>query len=73
MTLFVLLILLTSELPDPGAPMFPTLCAGHGGFLAGVGAWVRRRQIGPFVAGGSVVGFGVGYICWLTALAIDRL
>jgi hypothetical protein len=73
MTFVSTLVQLAAELPDPGAPMFPTLCAGHGGFLAGVGAWFRRRPIGPFVAGGSVVGFGVGYVCWLAALAIDRL
>ncbi|HEX4806988.1 MAG TPA: hypothetical protein VFU94_13910 [Conexibacter sp.] len=72
MTLLVL-VLLTSELPDPGAPMFPGICAGYGGFVAGLLAWRRRLSIGPRVTGGSVVGFGVGLLCWLTALAIDRL
>jgi hypothetical protein len=73
MTFLDALIRFAAELPDPGAPMFPTLCAGHGGFLGGVIAWRQRRPIGPYMAGGSVVGFGVGYICWLTAVAIDRL
>jgi len=73
MTTFDALIQLAAELPDPGSPMFPTLCGGHGAFLAAVLAWLRRRPIGPFAGGGTVLGFGVGYICWLTALAIDRL
>ena len=70
---FVLLILLTSELPDPGAPMFPGLCAGYGGFAAGLVAWRRRRPLGPHVAAGTLMGFGLGFVGWIATLATDRL
>ena len=34
---------LAAELPDPGAPTFPRISAGYGGFVAGLVAWRRRR------------------------------
>jgi hypothetical protein len=67
------LVLLAAELPDPGAPTFPMLCGSYGAFMAGMIGWLRRRSMGPYAAGGTVVGFGLGAVCWLTALAIDRL
>ena len=73
MTLIDALVQLAAELPDPGAPTFPALCGGYGGFAAGLVAWLRTHPIGPRVAGGTVVGFGIGLVCWLVALAIDRL
>lgn len=69
----VAIVLLSSELPDPGLPSFTTLCAGFGMFLGGVLGWLRRRPVAPLVTGGGVVGFGVGLVGWLTVLAIDRL
>ena len=67
------IIRLAAELPDPGAPTFPGICAGYGGFAAGLIAWHRRRPVGPHATGGTLIGFGVGHLCWLVALAIDRL
>jgi hypothetical protein len=64
---------LAAELPDPGAALFPALCGSYGGFVCGLAGWLGRRPIGPLVAGGTVLGFGVGLLSWLAALAIDRL
>jgi hypothetical protein len=69
----VLIVLLTSELPDPGRFSFMTNCAGLGMFVGGIVGWVRRRPLAPFVTGGSMIGFGVGLGCWIVAVAIDRL
>jgi hypothetical protein len=73
MTPLVVIVLLAAELPDAGAPMFPGLCAGYDAFAGGLLARSRRRAVSPLVAIGSIVGFGIGFACWLAALAIDRL
>jgi hypothetical protein len=73
MTALLLVVLLASELPDPGQPSFATLCAGYGMFVAGGLAWLRRRPISPDAGAGGVAGFGIGLVAWLAALAIDRL
>ncbi len=67
------IVQLAATLPDPGQPSFAMLCAGYGMSIGCLVAWRRRRPIGPMVSGGSVVGFVVGSVCWLIALAIDRL
>jgi hypothetical protein len=73
MTLAGALVQLAAALPDPGTPAFPALCGGYGGFAAGLVARLRKQPVGPRVTGGTVVGFGIGLVCWLVALAIDRL
>jgi hypothetical protein len=42
MTLFVVLILVMSELPDPGQPTFPNICGTFAGF-AGMAFGIGRR------------------------------
>ncbi|MGN6188417.1 MAG: hypothetical protein ACTHOE_05925 [Conexibacter sp.] len=73
MTLVSTFAQLAAELPDPGAPMFPGICAGYGGFVGGVIAWRRGLPLGPLATRGSVAGFGLGFMGWILALAIDRL
>jgi hypothetical protein len=73
MTLVSTFVQFAADLPDMGAPMFPGICAGYGGFVGGVIAWHRRLPLGPLVTRGSVVGFGLGFLGWTVALAIDRL
>jgi hypothetical protein len=76
MTLLILIVLLTSELPDPGRLGTITLAGGLGAFAGALAAHVRRRpsQVASDMARlGMVVGFGVGLAGWLVALAIDRL
>ena len=76
MTSIVVLVMLASELPDPGRLAFPGVCGTFGGFVGmavGMGRrlpWERTTQL---AAQGGVVGYGVGFVGWLTAVAIDRL
>ena len=76
MTPFVLLILLTSELPDPGRLAFPGICGTFGGFV-GMATGMSRRlaweRTTKLAAQGGAVGYGVGFVGWLVAVAIDRL
>ncbi|HXE45461.1 MAG TPA: hypothetical protein VN635_09690 [Conexibacter sp.] len=72
----MLIVLLASELPDPGAPSFATLCGGYGGFLGlliGLGRRLPWKRIAPLMAQGSAVGYSVGFVVWAVAFAIDRL
>jgi len=73
MMLLDVLFQFAAELPDPGAPMFPGICASYGGFVGGLVGWRGQHPIGPHMAGGTIVGFAVGFLCWLMAIAMDRL
>jgi drug/metabolite transporter (DMT)-like permease len=76
MSLVDAIVVLAADLPDPGNPSFMTLGAGCGGFLGGLIGHARRHpqeRVRQFIAEGGLVGFGAGFVCWLIALAIDRL
>jgi hypothetical protein len=70
------IVRLAAELPDPGNPSFPAICAGFGGFVGALVGYARRRpreSTARLMTDGSVVGFGTGFVCWLVVLTIDRL
>jgi hypothetical protein len=76
MTLVVVLVLLTSELPDPGKLGTITLAGALGGFVGAMLAIVRRRPsqvAADMTRVGMVLGIGAGLAGWLVAFAIDRL
>jgi hypothetical protein len=76
MTLVLVLVLLTSELPDPGKPGTISLAGMLGGFAGALLAIVRRRPsqvAGDMARVGMVIGVGAGLAGWLIVLAIDRL
>jgi hypothetical protein len=73
---FVVLILLTSELPDPGKPSTVTFLGGIGAFVGALVAQLRRlpsTRAGDATRIGMVLGVGAGLVGWTVALAIDRL
>jgi hypothetical protein len=76
MTLLVLIVLLTSELPDPGQPAFPNICGTFGGF-AGMAIGMGRRfpweRTMKLAAQGGAVGYGIGFAIWFVVVAMDRL
>ncbi len=76
MTLLVLLILLTSELPDPGMPYFVPLMGTIGLFVGGLVA--HLRDLPPderprWTGTGTWVGVGIGGAVWIVVYVIDRL
>lgn len=76
MTLFVVLILLTSELPDPGKVGTVTFAGGFGAFVGALVAHLRghsSEQAAHLVRRGMLVGFGSGLIGWTVSFAIYRL
>jgi hypothetical protein len=76
MSLLDVIVVLAAQLPDPGNPFFATLGAGCGGFAGGVVGYLRRHpeeRVRRLMTDGSLIGFGTGFVCWLVALAIDRL
>jgi membrane protein YqaA with SNARE-associated domain len=76
MTLLLLLILLTSELPDPGRLAMVAYVSLLGGFVGSlIGRLCRRprERVNEMAADGAFVGFGVAFIGWVVAVAIDRL
>jgi hypothetical protein len=76
MILLVLLILLTSELPDPGRLSTITLAATFGSVVGAVVAPLRKLpsdRAGDATRLGLVLGFGAGVLGWLVVLATDRL
>jgi hypothetical protein len=76
MLLLIMLVLLTSELPDPGRLTTAGLASLLGGFVGGCIGRLRHRsreRIRDLTLDGGYVGFGVGFIGWLIAIAIDRL
>jgi len=73
---FVLLILLTSELPDPGRVSTVTFAATFGSVVGALVAHLRglsSQRAGDATRIGLIVGFGAGLLGWLLAFAIDRL
>jgi len=73
---FILLILLSADLPDPGMPSTVTFCGGIGAFVGAVVAHLRRfssRSAGDATRIGMVIGVGAGLVGWAVASAIDRL
>jgi hypothetical protein len=76
MTVLVVIVLSASELPEPGQPIFPSVCGAFGGFLGmafGIGrrfAWERTTKL---AAQAGAAGYGVGFAVWLAVVAIDRL
>ena len=76
MILLVLIVLLTSELPDPGMPYFVPFIGTVGLFVAGLVA--HLRGISPdersrWISAGTWVGLGIGGAVWIAVYAIDRL
>jgi hypothetical protein len=76
MTLLLLPILLTSELPDPGQQSFPGVCGTFGGFVGmaiGMGrrlTWERTTKLAAQV---GAVAYGTGFAVWLVVVATDLL
>jgi hypothetical protein len=76
MTPLVVLILLTSELPDPGRTGTITLAGGLGAFAGAMIAYLRRlpsQAASDMTRIGMLLGVGAGLAGWLVAFAIDRL
>jgi hypothetical protein len=74
--LLVTLVLLASELPDPGQPTFPNICGTFGGFIGmaiGIGRRVAWEQTMKLAAQVGAVGYGIGFGIWLVLVAIDLL
>jgi hypothetical protein len=70
------LVRLAAELPDPGLPTFPSICAGSGaciGWAVGRVRGLRWEHTARLVTEGTGLGYGAGFVTWLCALAIDRL
>jgi hypothetical protein len=76
MMLLVLIVLLTSELPDPGMPYFVPLMGTVGLFVGGLIAHLRgvppdERQ--RWAGTGTWAGIGIGGAVWMFIYAMDRL
>jgi len=76
MSPLVLIVLLTSELPEPGRLATITFAATLGS-VAGAGIALLRKlpsdRAGDATRLGLVLGFAAGLMSWLVAFAIDRL
>jgi hypothetical protein len=75
-TLLVVTILLTSELPDPGRMGTITLAGGLGAFVGAMIAYARRQSsqvASDMTRIGMLVGVGAGLVGWFVVFAIDRL
>ncbi len=76
MTPLVLVVVLTSELPEPEQPAFPSVCGTFGGFVGmaiGMGrqyAWPRTTKLAAQI---GAVGYGIGFAIWVVVVAMDRL
>jgi hypothetical protein len=74
MTLFILV--LASELPDPGQMSFAPLMGTVGLFVSGFIAELRgvsHEQRARWVAIGTWAGTGVGFAVWMLGFAMDPL
>jgi hypothetical protein len=71
----LLIVLLTSALPDLGQPSVMAIAAAFGHFAGGLLAMCRRgrEHIGRAMAEGSLAGYGTGLFVWIVVLAMDRL
>ncbi|HEU4704032.1 MAG TPA: hypothetical protein VFS37_16235 [Conexibacter sp.] len=72
----VLLILLASELPDPGMPHFVPLMGTLGLFVGGLAAHLRgipAEERSRCTGTGTWAGIGVGGAVWIAVHVIDRL
>jgi hypothetical protein len=76
MTPLVALILLTSELPDPGQPAFVPLAGSVDLFLGGLLALAKRvppEERSRWMGAGTWAGIGFGGAVWIIAITMDRL
>jgi hypothetical protein len=76
MTLLLLLVLLTAELPDPGRLSTITFAATFGSVIGALAAHLRKLpsdRAGDATRIGLILGFGAGLLGWLAVFAIDRL
>jgi hypothetical protein len=76
MIVLVLLVLLTSELPDPGRLSTITFAATFGSVIGAAAAYLRKLpsdRAGDATRMGLILGFATGSLGWLVVLAIDRL
>ncbi|MBS1868927.1 MAG: hypothetical protein JSS99_04635 [Actinobacteria bacterium] len=76
MTLLVLVVLLTSELPDPGRVSTITFSATFGSVIGALAADLRKlpsERAGDATRAGLILGFGAGVLGLLVVFAIDRL
>jgi hypothetical protein len=76
MIALVRIVLLSSELPDPGRLSTAAYASLLGGFVGGLLGRLQghsRDRINGLTADGAFVGFGVAFIGWLVVAAIDRL
>jgi len=72
----LVVVLLTSELPDPGKPSTIALAGTLGAFVGALVAECRKLPSGPagdLTRRGMVVGAGAGLGAWLAVFAIDLL
>lgn len=76
MILLVLIVLLASELPDPGQMSFAPLMGAVGLFAGGLVAHVRgvsREERTHWISVGMWSGTGVGFAIWMLGFATDVL
>ena len=76
MTPFILLVLLAADLPDPGNPAFPSICGTFGGFVGiaiGTASQLPWERTTRLMAEAGAVGYALGLVAWVVAIAMDRL
>ncbi len=76
MILLVLIVLLTSELPDPGMPYFVPFMGTVGLFVGGLAAHVRgvsADERSRWAGIGTWADIGIGGVVWIAVYVIDRL
>lgn len=76
MSLLIGLVLLTSELPDPGQMSFAPIMGAVGMFVGGLVALLRGRsdvERARLTNLGTWTGIGVGLAVWGLGFAIDLL
>lgn len=76
MTPFVVLVLLTAELPDPGRLSTITFAVTFGSAIGALIAHLRdlpSDESSRAIRSGLLVGFGLGLLGWTAGLAMDVL
>jgi hypothetical protein len=74
--ILLVLVLLTSELPDLGRLSTVTFMATFGSVIGASAAYLRRLpsdRAGDATRIGLILGFAAGLLSWLIVFAIDRL